>query len=62
MISHCDGDLHWLKDYTAGFTIATVTVMSKCGQAVVGAPLKAKIQTLPNVGRCDHSYAKVRQR
>lgn len=32
-------------------------MISKCGQAVKGSPKNATILKLPNVGRCDHSYA-----
>jgi len=57
VVSHCGGDLHWIKDYTAGFSTASITIFSKCGQAVVGAPKQSTIKITPNVGRCDHTYA-----
>ena len=34
-----------------------VTVISKCDQEVVGASDDWEILNLPNVGRCDHTYA-----
>jgi hypothetical protein len=58
VISHCDKPLDWLEGYLQGFTnLASVHVLSKCGYEVEGAPDKAVIQVLPNVGRCDHAYA-----
>ena len=61
VISHCTKDLHWLSDYTRGFDIASVHVITKCGVPVSGVPkhmnATTTIEVLPNVGRCDHSYA-----
>ena len=61
VISHCRKDLHWLSDYTRGFDIASVHVITKCGVPVAGVPkhmnATTTIEVLPNVGRCDHSYA-----
>ena len=61
VISHCRKDLHWLSDYTRGFDIASVHVITKCGVPVSGVPkhmnATTTIEVLPNVGRCDHSYA-----
>ena len=61
VISHCTKDLHWLSDYTRGFDIASVHVITKCGVPVAGVPkhmnATTTIEVLPNVGRCDHSYA-----
>ncbi|KAG7362758.1 hypothetical protein IV203_026118 [Nitzschia inconspicua] len=40
--------------------IKSITIFSKCGQEVVlkgSLPPMAKVVALPNVGRCDHSYA-----
>ena len=34
-----------------------MTIYSKCGNEVKGAPAGATVITLPNVGRVDHSYA-----
>jgi len=64
VISHCNNDLDWLSEYTRSFNIASVHVISKCGVPVLGLPnnlstgnIKPSIEVLPNVGRCDHSYA-----
>jgi hypothetical protein len=57
VVSHCRTDLDFFPDFTAGFNIASIHVISKCGHPVRGAPLDATIEVLPNVGRCDHSYA-----
>lgn len=56
VISHCKSDLDWLEDFTAGFVVDSVTVISKCGAEVRGAPEGTDILVLPNVGRCDHTY------
>ena len=64
VISHCNNDLDWFSEYTRSFNIASVHVISKCGVPVLGLPnnlstgnIKPSIEVLPNVGRCDHSYA-----
>ena len=61
VISHCRKDLHWLSNFTRGFDVASVHVITKCGVPVSGVPkhmnATTTIEVLPNVGRCDHSYA-----
>jgi hypothetical protein len=57
IVSHCRTDLDFLTDLTAGFNVVSIHVISKCGHPVFGAPTDATIEVLPNVGRCDHSYA-----
>ena len=64
VISHCAHNLHWLSEFTSGYTssIRSITIVSKCGKEVVGAPTTTESTTvnilrLPNVGRCDHTYA-----
>jgi hypothetical protein len=37
--------------------IRDVTIVSKCDKEVIGAPKGSNVIRLPNVGRCDHSYA-----
>ena len=37
--------------------ITKITIFSKCGRPVVGAPPLSEIRTLPNVGRHHHTYA-----
>jgi hypothetical protein len=56
VVSHCRTDLDLLTALT-GFNVVSIHVISKCGHPVRGAPLDATIEVLPNVGRCDHSYA-----
>jgi hypothetical protein len=57
VVSHCKAQLDWIEEWTIGFKLASVHVISKCGYPVIGAPPNATIQVLPNVGRCDHTYA-----
>ena len=60
VVSHCLHPLNWLKKFLKfrrRSTIHSITIYSKCNQTVVGAPAYAKVIRLPNVGRCDHSYA-----
>jgi hypothetical protein len=59
VISHCDYPLDWIERFTAGFEniIDKVWVFTKCNQNVTGALPGSQIIPLPNVGRCDHSYA-----
>lgn len=57
IISHCKSPLDWLEDFTKGFAIKSLHIVTKCGHPIVGAPDMANIIELPNVGRCDHTYA-----
>ena len=57
IVSHCKRDLSWTTNFTKGHDVASIIVISKCGNPVVGAPERAIVLPLPNVGRCDHSYA-----
>ena len=50
-------DLSWMEDFLGRQSIESLTIYSKCGQKVHGAPKLAKIVTLDNVGRNDHTYA-----
>jgi hypothetical protein len=62
VVSHCSGDLAWLKRKLAvlgkSFSMRSIVIFSKCGKHVTGAPGQATVVRLPNVGRCDHTYAK----
>ena len=57
VVSHCLQSLDWIPDFTKGFVIYNITIISKCNATVVGAPPHATVLRWPNVGRCDHSYA-----
>mmetsp|Transcript_29867 Transcript_29867/g.71780 ORF Transcript_29867/g.71780 Transcript_29867/m.71780 type:complete len:412 (+) Transcript_29867:74-1309(+) len=58
VVSHCDLPLDWIfQKWAKPITFDKVTVISKCGKPVEGAPPNANIITLPNLGRCDQSYA-----
>jgi hypothetical protein len=59
VVSYCKSDLGWISDFTKGnkANIASIHVISKCGVPVKGAPDNATLEVLPNVGRCDHTYA-----
>jgi len=57
VISHCDKPLGWITNFTKGFNIDKVWVFSKCDKEVLDAPNGSIILKLPNVGRCDHTYA-----
>jgi len=63
VISHCDHELDWTFDFfksgiqTLTLDTIKIWVFSKCGVDVHGPPLGAEIINLPNVGRCDHTYA-----
>ena len=58
VVSHCMSDLDWIPDFTKGYDVASIHVISKCGEPVKGAPEAATIEVLPNIGRCDHTYVK----
>jgi len=57
VMSHCKGDLDWLTNNSYGYQIASIHAISKCGNPVKGAPKESIISVLPNVGRCDYTYA-----
>ena len=56
VISHCNEDMSWMKDWLT-YDIKDITIYSKCGSPIDYAPPGSKVITLPNYGRCDHSYA-----
>lgn len=65
VVSHCTRELEWLWRQVEelrgeGVAVRNVTVYSKCGRSRALAPQLpawAMLRTLPNVGRCDHTYA-----
>lgn len=57
VISHCDASLAWLDHFLHGFEIEEIVIISKCGKTVQGMPEMAEVVRIPNVGRCDHTYA-----
>jgi len=57
VVSHCLSSLEWLPDFSESFPVKNVTIISKCGKPVIGAPNGSIIVQLDNIGRCDHSYA-----
>jgi hypothetical protein len=57
IVSYCMHDLSWMEGFLGGHRIESLTIYSKCGQEVHGAPQLAKVVTLDNVGRNDHTYA-----
>jgi hypothetical protein len=65
VISHCESPVDWIATYIGEkeFDVSEITIISKCGKDVEGSDsLKRlggniRIESLSNVGRCDHSYA-----
>ena len=61
VVSYCSQSLHALDEYTIGANVKSVHVISKCGLPLEKLPRRLKnittVEVLPNVGRCDHSYA-----
>lgn len=57
IVSYCKSSLKWINSFIKGHNIMSIHIVSKCGEPVVGAPDMATIEILPNVGRCDHTYA-----
>jgi hypothetical protein len=57
IISHCLHDLIWLPAYLEPLPVYSITIYSKCGKPVLGAPHLSKIIRLENIGRNDHSFA-----
>ena len=58
VISHCKEPLDWVEETTAGLRVKKLTIYSKCGVSPSQAPASASVIKLPNVGRCDHTYAR----
>ena len=50
VVSHCLQPLHWLINFTKGYTIMHTFIISKCRNKIKGAPIGAKIVPLPCVG------------
>jgi hypothetical protein len=59
VVSHCRGDLSWLKDYLSDAIIQNVTVVSKCDIVPDSShlPEGTTLMTLPNMGRVDQTMA-----
>ena len=59
VVSHCNESMPWMQEYLKNIPIKKVTVYSKCNTTVqvYTLPLESKIIHMPNLGRCDHSYA-----
>ena len=58
VISHCKSDLGWVSNVTKYLeNVESIHVITKCGYPVTGVPDMTTIEVLPNVGRCDHTYA-----
>ena len=57
VVSHCMSPLDWIESFVRGFNIQSIHIITKCGHEVIGAPAMASVETLPNIGRCDHTYA-----
>ena len=58
VVAYCNEDMTWMNTYFKDLGIQNVTIVSKCVDPIVGFnPTGASIIRLPNVGRCDHSYA-----
>jgi hypothetical protein len=65
VISHCSVPLDWIfEQYLVGVPSKSVTIYTKCGRPLFSNPsiklpnrTLMHIETMPNVGRCDHSYA-----
>lgn len=58
VISHCNEDMTWMTNYTQNLSITNITIYSKCGKKINGyKPSISNIIRMPNIGRCDHSYA-----
>eukprot|EP00804_Cyclotella_cryptica_P022621 CCRYP_009500-RA/>CCRYP_009500-RA protein AED:0.28 eAED:0.28 QI:1468/1/1/1/0.6/0.5/6/139/1106 len=57
VVSHCKSSLDWMQQFVEGFAIDSIHIITKCDYPVVGALDSATILKMPNVGRCDHTYA-----
>jgi hypothetical protein len=66
VVSHCESPVNWIPSFMADVNVqvSDITIVSKCGKEVEGINslemtfgVSAKVKRLPNVGRCDHSYA-----
>ena len=64
VVSHCEENVGWISEYIGKeYSIKDITIYSKCGNEVEGleeledlSPTVDVVE-LPNVGRCDHTYA-----
>ena len=60
VISHCDKNLAWLASYLDDVDVHNITIISKCNVPITDKdilPPDTTLIRLPNVGRCDHSWA-----
>jgi len=58
IIAYCSHELSWITNHEnmAKYQYASITIISKCGNPVEGAPEGSTIVELPNAGRNDHSF------
>ena len=56
VVAHCKHDLGWINTWSGGFVFKSVTIYTKCGYPVTGAPFNAEIITLPNLGREGYAW------
>jgi len=59
VISFCDEDMSWMKDFIYDVPIFKTTIFSKFKSKVNYFPVSANVKVYDffNVGRCDHTYA-----
>ena len=64
VISHCEENLSWIAGYIGNnYSLKDITIYSKCDKEVKGLKALQRLSStinvlrLPNVGRCDHTYA-----
>lgn len=65
VISHCSVPLDWIfEEYLVDVPCKSITVYTKCGRPLFSDPTVdlssqslIRVEQMPNVGRCDHSYA-----
>ena len=63
ILNYCTRSLDWLDAAIRGLNVRRITVYPKCGQPVRGLTTLPDsvaitiVDTLPHVGRCDHTYA-----
>lgn len=55
VVSHCKNALDWIAEYTAGFDVASIHVISICEQDPTG--LAATIEMQPSIASSHHAFA-----
>ena len=58
VVAHCSDDINWISNYTNGFTMESLHIISRCGNYLSGVPeMASTVDVQPDLVGIDHSHA-----